>query len=475
MIADLKPYPEYKESGLPWLGDIPRHWSLLPNRALFAEVKDRDHPDEEMLSVTITRGIVKQKTLLEGSSKKDSSNLDKTAYKLVQPRDIAYNKMRAWQGAIGASALRGIISPAYVVMRLRNDGDLPGYFHHLYRTPQFAKEAERWSYGITSDMWSLRPEHFKMIYTPEPPPAEQAAIARFLDWANGRLERAIRAKRKVIALLNEQKQAIIHRAVTRGLDPSVPLKPSGIPWLGDIPAHWKVWRLGHAIRLQTGYPFASTGFVQGESGTRLLRGVNVTPSEIRWDEVVRWQRQIGDGLDGFALQVGDVVLGMDRPIIGSGVRAATIREDDTPSLLLQRVARLRSTDILDAEFLLLLLRGRLFREYMAPIFTGVSVPHLSPQQIRNFRVPLPSIHEQRKIVAQLTVQTSEPDTAISRLEREIDLLREYRTRLVADVVTGKLDVREAAATLPEEDPLGAFAASRDSDPDLETPDDEEDP
>lgn len=116
MIGDLKPYAEYKASLQEWLGELPRQWAVLPNRALFAEVKDRNHPDEEMLSVTITRGIVKQKALLEGSSKKDSSNLDRSAYKLVRPRDIAYNKMRAWQGAIGASALRGIISPAYVVL-----------------------------------------------------------------------------------------------------------------------------------------------------------------------------------------------------------------------------------------------------------------------------------------------------------------------------------------------------------------------
>ena len=450
MIADLKPYAEYKASSQAWLGDVPQHWSVVPNRALFAEVKDRDHPDEEMLSVTITRGIVRQKTLLEGSSKKDSSNLDKSKYKLVQPRDIAYNKMRAWQGAIGASALRGIISPAYVVMRLREEDDLPTYYHHLYRTPQFAKEAERWSYGITSDMWSLRPEHFKMIYTPEPPPAEQAAIVRFLDWANGRLERAIRAKRKVIALLGEQKQAIIHRAVTRGLDPSVPLKPSGIPWLGEIPQHWEVRRLGHAIRLQTGFPFASTGFVQGESGIRLLRGINVTPFGLRWDSVVRWQRKPGDGLDEFALEIGDIALGMDRPIIGAGVRAATVQENDTPSLLLQRVARLRPTDKLNAKFLLLLLRGRLFRDYIAPIFTGISVPHLSPEQIKGFTVPLPALIEQQGIASYLEAETRGLDTAISRLEREIELLREYRTRLVADVVTGKLDVREAAAHLPNE-------------------------
>jgi type I restriction enzyme S subunit len=253
VIADLRPYPEYKESGQRWIGDVPRHWSVMPNRGLFSEVKDRNHPDEEMLSVTITRGIVRQKALLEGSSKKDSSNLDRSAYKLVQPGDIAYNKMRAWQGALGASTVRGIISPAYVVMRLRSDDASPSYFHHLYRTPQFAKEAERWSYGITSDMWSLRPEHFKMIYTPEPPPPEQATIVRFLDWANGRLERAIRAKRTVIALLGEQKQAIIHRAVTRGVDRAVQLKASGVPWLGDIPQHWGVRRLKWVLRLQRGF------------------------------------------------------------------------------------------------------------------------------------------------------------------------------------------------------------------------------
>src|SRR6187401_369481 len=107
MIGDLKPYPEYKPSDQAWLGDVPKHWSVLPNRALFFEVKDRNHPDEQMLSVTITRGIVPQKALLAESSKKDSSNLDKSAYKLVCPGDIAYNKMRAWQGALGASNLRG--------------------------------------------------------------------------------------------------------------------------------------------------------------------------------------------------------------------------------------------------------------------------------------------------------------------------------------------------------------------------------
>jgi len=239
MIADLRPYPEMKDSGVSWLGHVPEHCKILPGRAGFVEVQERDHPNADMLSVTITKGVIRQQALLEGSSKKDGSNLDKSAYKLVRPGDIANNKMRARQGAIGVSEYEGIVSPAYVAQRPR-EGTVPRYLHYLLRTPAFAKEAERWSYGITSDMWSLRPEHFKMVYSCLPPVTEQAAIVRFLDHVDRRIRRYIRAKQKLIQLLDEQKQAIIHRAVTRGLDPNVRLKPSGVEWLGEVPEHWEV-------------------------------------------------------------------------------------------------------------------------------------------------------------------------------------------------------------------------------------------
>ena len=215
--GELRPYSEMKDSGVEWLGKVPSHWKVIPNRTLFEEVKERDHPEEPMLSVTIKQGIIRQKDLLEDNSKKDGSNLDKSAYKLVRLGDIAYNKMRAWQGAVGVSDYQGIVSPAYVVERPRK-GVSSHYFHYLLRTPTFAKEAERWSYGITSDMWSLRPEHFKMIYACLPPPTEQTAIVRFLDHADRRIRRYIRAKQKLIVLLEEQKQAIIDQAVTGQID-----------------------------------------------------------------------------------------------------------------------------------------------------------------------------------------------------------------------------------------------------------------
>jgi len=319
MIDGLQAYPEYKDSGLPWLGRIPKHWDCLPHRALFEEIKEQGHVDEPLLSVTIGRGIILQADLLADSSKKDSSNLDKSKYKLVEPGDIAYNKMRAWQGAVGVSRHRGIVSPAYIVQRAR--GELrPEFFHYLFRTPAFAKEAERWSYGITSDQWSLRPQHFKMIYSCVPPRDEQDAIFRFLQGFEHDVHHFMRNRQRLIQALNEQKQAIINRAVTQGLNPNVTFKPSGIDWLGDIPEHWQTVRLGLVIDLLTGFPFKSSGFTENPSDIRLLRGINVSPGRIRWDSVVRWPASDTAGLSAFDLSEGDIVFGMDRPIIRGGIR-----------------------------------------------------------------------------------------------------------------------------------------------------------
>ena len=439
MIEGLKPYPEYKESGHRWLGSVPNHWSVLPNRALFDEVKDRNHPKEEMLSVTITRGIVRQKALLDGSSKKDSSNLNKGAYKLVQPCDIAYNKMRAWQGALGASTLRGIISPAYVVMRPRKEAN-PWFYHNLYRTPSFAKEAERWSYGITSDMWSLRPEHFKVIGSVLPPLDEQSAIVRFLDHANRKIDGFIRAKRKLIGLLNEQKQAIIHRAVTRGLDPSVPLKNSGVPWLGEIPKHWEARRVKQAARILRGkfshrprndpsfydgpYPFIQTGSVA--QADKFITSYNQTLNEKGLS--VSKLFPSGTLVMTIAANIGDV--------------AVLTFEACFPDSIVGFVPK----GPLDRDYLyfvFLCMKGELLRE--TPVNTQ---GNLNVERIGTMWMPLPPLSEQEQITKHIERCTEPLTTAIARTEREIALMQEYRTRLTADIVTGKLDVREAAAKLP---------------------------
>lgn len=442
MIADLKPYPTMKDSGVPWLGPVPEHWAVLPNRAVFDEVKERNRPDADMLSVTIAKGVIRQKALLEDSSKKDSSKLDKSAYKLVRPNDIAYNKMRAWQGAVGVSNYEGIVSPAYVVQRPR-EGSLPHYLHYLLRTPAFAKEAERWSYGITSDMWSLRPEHFKLIYSCLPPLPEQDAIVRFLEYVDRRIRRYVRAKQKLIKLLEEQKQAIIHRAVTRGLDPNVRLKPSGVEWLGDVPEHWEVVPLKRAFS-RMDYGISDSG---SESGVIPV----LTMGHIRNGMVT--VPKLG-GVD----RVEPDLLLRDRDLLFNRTNSTELvakvglfRSVDRPVTFASYLVRLRSHAAHSPEFLNLVLN--------APAFLGAArreaIPslhqsNLNPTRYGRLPIPLPPPQEQRDIAEAVLERTSDLNNTAASARQEIDFLGEYRTRLISDVVTGKLDVREAAARLPDE-------------------------
>lgn len=451
MRNGLGAYSEHQDAKPSWHGLIPPHWAVMPNRALFAEVKERDHPGEDMLSVTISRGVVQQRVLLDGTSKKDSSNTDRSAYKLVVPGDIAYNKMRAWQGAIGASSLRGIVSPAYVVMRLRDRSSLPAYFHYLYRTPQFAKEAERWSYGITSDMWSLRPEHFKMIYTPVPPVEEQAAIVRYLDWACGRLDRAIRAKRKIIALLNEQKQTMIDRAVTHGLRSYSARKHSGFDWLGDIPAHWRVLALRRSCHIvdckhltvpfhDEGVPLASVRQVQKFELD--LAGAKKTSAH--------WIAHLVDR--GREPKIGDLIYCRN---VSVGACSIVTTEDEFA--MGQDVCLIRPADE-KSRYVNYFLHSGVMQRQLALLLVGSTFKRINVAQVKSLFIALPPRDEQDIIVADLDARMASFRSPLSSVEREASLIREYRTRLIADVVTGKLDVREAAANLPAEEPLGAAAA-----------------
>ena len=453
MINGLKPYPELKDSGVEWLGEVPAHWEVLPNRATFAEVNDREHPEEQMLSVTIAAGVVRQKNLLEEEgSKKDSSRLDKSAYKLVEPGDIAYNKMRAWQGAIGISAHRGIASPAYVVQRPR-DGVHSRYLHFLLRTPTFAKEAERWSYGITSDMWSLRPEHFKMIYGCVPPLPEQTAIVRFLDHADRRIRRYIRAKQKLIALLEEQKQAIIHQAVTGQIDvrtgqPYPAYKPSGVEWLGKVPEHWEVaalrrrWRVIDCKHLTV--PFVDDGFPLASIREAQSFELNFKTSNRTTPE---WYEKLIEG--GREPGPGDLIYCRN---VSVGAAALVTTEDRFA--MGQDVCLIRSSSE-SQRWLNYFLHSKVMSDQLALILVGSTFNRINVADIKALLIAAPPVTEQDRIAAFLDDEQSKIAVAIGNCRREQALLYEYHTRLIADVVTGKLDVREAAVALPEVDPLAA--------------------
>ena len=452
MIADLKPYPTYKDSGVGWLGEVPEGWEVPRAKRLLEERHERSvQGTERLLSVSQYTGVT-----VNPDQPDDRASLE--GYRVVQGDDLVVNIMLAWNGSLGVSVSQGVVSPAYAVYRFRG-GD-PTYFHFLLRSSPAKARLKASSRGVVDSRLRLYSDDLMRIELPVPSLNEQKEIARFLNTVDRVIDRFATATQRQIELLEEEKQAVIHRAVTRGLDPNVRLKPSGVDWLGDVPEHWEVVDLGRVTEVLAGYAFSSRDFSSDPTDPRLLRGVNIAPDAVRWDETVRWPRERVASVDRYILCQGDIVLGLDRPIVGSGLRVARVREADLPALLLQRVARLRTTTRLDADFAFQFLRGPSFMRYIEPILTGISVPHLSPDQLRRFKIALPPPEEQKRIMRWLEERLQSSEAVTPRSRRQIDLLDELRTRLIADVVTGKLDVREAAAGLSDDPDAEPAAVDR---------------
>lgn len=241
MITDLKPYPAYKDSGVEWLGRVPERWNVQRAKHVLRQSHERSREGaEQLLRVSQYTGVSPRDRSEE--ELKDSL----VGYRKVGAGELVVNIMLAWNGSLGVSSVNGIVSPAYAIFEFRR-GE-PRYFHHLLRTPSGKQRMKVSSRGVVDSRLRLYPEDLLRIELPEPSPSEQAAIVRYLDHIDSRIQRFITAKERLIELLEEEKQAISHRAVTRGLDPDVPLKASGVEWLGEVPEHWEVTKLSRVVQ-----------------------------------------------------------------------------------------------------------------------------------------------------------------------------------------------------------------------------------
>ncbi|GAN69920.1 restriction endonuclease S subunit [Acetobacter orleanensis NRIC 0473] len=310
-------YPAYKDSGVEWIGEIPVGWSIKPFWTLFRRVKRNGHAEKELLSVYRDYGVIPK------SSRDDNFNKpsdDLAAYQLVEKNDLVINKMKAWQGSCAVSDFEGIVSPAYFVFSSTSN-NFWKFLHYLFRCNLYTSYYYSISKGVRPNQWDLDPETHSRMAVILPSLPEQKAIASFLDRECGKIDALIAEQERLIALLAEKRQAVISHAVTKGLNPNAPMKDSGIPWIGVVPEGWDVVTAGRVVRVISGFAFPSDKFLKYGEGVPLLRGVNVGVGKLRWDDVVYWKRQIDDGLDIYELKEGDIVIGMDRPWISSGLRA----------------------------------------------------------------------------------------------------------------------------------------------------------
>lgn len=427
MRTELKPYDEYKQADLLWLDSIPTHWEVVKNNSLWAERKTVNCLNEDLLSVTIKKGIIRQSDLLKSTSKKDSSNIDKSKYKLVMPEDIAYNKMRMWQGAVGKSKYRGIVSPAYIVIRPIADINTE-YYHYLLRTPHYIEESHKYSYGICDDQLNLRYEDFKRMQIVVPPKDEQDQIVRYLDISLAKINKFIKTKKKLIEVLKEQKQAVINKAVTKGLDPNVKMKRSGIEWLGEIPEEWRKCKLKNIGSFKS--------------------GTNLTSLDIEAEGL--FPVYGGNGLRGYynkATHNGEYLL-----IGRQGALCGNVHLVKGEFWATEHAVVVTTEKYVDINWAKYLIDTMNLNQYSQ----SAAQPGLAVEKIINIPTILPPIETQQEIATFLEQKTEVIDNTIVTTQREIDLITEYRTRLISDVVTGKVDVRGIVIDDVSEDLEDAF-------------------
>lgn len=452
MITGLKHYTAIKDSGVHWLGDVPEHWSAtrLRNAAdmrvsnIDKIAKDGELPVRLCNYVDVYKNdrITERLTFMAGTATPDEIRRF-----TLRIGDVLITKDSETWDDIGVPALVDYEAPDLVsgyhlaLLRPRADRLLGAYLLRALQSParyQFYVEAN----GVTR--YGLSHDAIKSALIPLPPLDEQAAIVRFLDHADRRIRRYVAAKTKLIKLLEEQKQAIIHRAVTRGLDPDVRLKPSGVEWLGDIPEHWRVVRLGRTAKVFNGTTPSRMQPAYWDAGTiPWLASGKVNDYAVRSASEFVTERALRESSISLVPK-GAVIIGL----VGQGKTRGKSAILEIDACINQNLAAIVPNGLLSGPYLHHFLTAfyKVLREYGR----GGNQEALNCEIVGNIRVAVPPLVEQLAICESVSVGLSGVLVTEERIRQEIALLREYRTRLIADVVTGKLDVREVAAGLPDE-------------------------
>ena len=423
----LKRYPAYKDSGVEWLGGIPEHWDVLSLGSLIELKSDKNHPDYEVLSVYREYGVIMK------DSRDDNHNVtseNTSTYKAVEPGDLVVNKMKAWQGSMGISPFRGIVSPAYITCRVTSPKVVSAYLHLLLRHNSYIGEYSRLSYGVRVGQWDMHYEDFKKIPVLLPPVDEQSRIAEFLDRKTQQIDQAINQKERQIELLKERKQILIHNAVTRGLDPNVKLKDSGVEWIGEIPEHWAITKIKYYAKVfvperakpdlnakKMGLPWVTTD---------ALRNTELRDSDIEYhvDEIS--QRKTNSRV----INSGSVLA----TCVGNFGIASKLNFDCIINQQIQGYTDLR----IDAMFLVYLIK--ISEDYFKNHATMTTIMYVSKSIFGSMPITLPDSREQKQIVNFIDDNSRRIAKAITCKQREIEKLKEYKATLINAAVTGKIKV-----------------------------------
>lgn len=423
----MERYSSYKDSGVSWIGDIPEHWEVKQLRSFLTLFSEKGHGDAQLLSVTREQGVIER----DKEDQEENHNFvpdDLSGYKYIEKGDFAINKMKAWQGSYAVSEYNGIVSPAYFTCKLK--GVNKDFFSKAIRSKVYVPFFTQYSKGIRVGQWDLNPNALKSIPFFLPTPDEQSVIVKYIDDKTSNIDAYVADKEKEIELLQELKQKTIADAVTKGLNPDAKMKDSGISWIGEIPEHWEVKRVGSFLReRKEKYNGDNTLGILS-----LLKGLGIIP----YEEKGNIGNKAKEDLSTYKIaRKGDVVVNCMNVIIGSS--GITDYDGYISPAYYSFIPIDRMMAIIYKHWLSLpQMQGAI--RCMAKGILEIRL-RVSSQQLLSMKIPFPPLDEQRAIVSYIEEKCQKIDSLTTELQSEIDYLKEYKQRLIADCVTGQVNVQ----------------------------------
>jgi len=432
----LEGYKDYKETTYDWLPQIPSHWLVKRAKSIFIPINERSEKgNEELLSVSSKYGVIKRNnanvTMFMAESYEN--------YKLCWENDLVINSLWAWQTGLGFSPYHGIISTAYSVFRQKESENNCKYLHYLLRGTDYQWELQVRSKGIWRSRYQLSDNTFLDSPIILPPLSEQNKIVCYLDWKVSLIKKYIFDKEKQIELLKEQKQALINQAITKGFDSNVSLKDSGIDWLGKIPKHWEVRKLRYFCKFQNGISESGDFFITGTpfvNYTDVYKNFQLPLNVEGKASSTKKQQEL------FSVRKGDIFFTRTSETIGEIAYSSVCFEDIEKAIFSGFLIRVRQRiNKMDLSFAKYYFRSVLSRYYFCKEMNLVTRVSLGQTLLKNMPVLLPPMEEQKKIGDYLESTISKINNLLENYEKEIYRINEYQTRLISDVVTGKVNVQ----------------------------------
>lgn len=426
---------ELKIVDIGWIEKIPNDWNLKKVKEVYkfvsVKVSDSDYP---ALTVSSKYGITPQ---MEHVAK----TLNGDARKRVEKGDFVINSRADRPGACGISAYDGSVSMICHVLKPRNEELLQEeYMHYLFRNNAFSQEFYRWGRGIVSDLWSTRKDEFGNLQVPIPPIKIQKRIGEYLKYKEQALNSLIELKVEQLEKLEQQLQSIITETVTKGLNPNVKMKDSGVEWIGEIPEHWQKTRIDFISRVKARLGWKGLKAEEYvEKGYGFLSTPNLKYREIDFKNInyITEERYLES--PEIMLEIGDVLLAKDGSTLGI---VNVVRDLPIQSTVNSSIAVLRPTKKINSVYFYYYLKSTYIQDVINQIKDGMGVPHLFQADIKKFKVLLPPLTEQQSIAKFLDEETLKIEKLIVNVKSQIDKLKEYRQALIYEAVTGKIDVRE---------------------------------